>query len=107
MASAPTCPEVYLAPADIARTLGNHPSASVRWMRRGALLSDGRRLFLRFVRLPGGYRVKPEWLDEFLATLTADRQGESAPIEVAPVRLSPQRRRELGAVDRDLAANRF
>jgi hypothetical protein len=75
MAPAETDPRVYLAPADIAQTHGIHPSAVVRWMRRGAILSNGSRLYLRFVRLPGGYRIKPEWLDEFLAALTADRQG--------------------------------
>jgi hypothetical protein len=73
------CPETYLTPAYIARTLGNHPSAAVRWMRRGALLSDGSRLFLRYVALPGGYRVKQEWLDEFLETLTADRSRAGKP----------------------------
>jgi hypothetical protein len=43
-------------------------------MRRGALLLDGSPLFLRYIALPGGYRVKQEWLDEFLDVLTADRQ---------------------------------
>jgi hypothetical protein len=84
MATVQTSPESYLAPADISRILGNHPSAPVRWMRRGTVLSDGTRLFLRFVRLPGGYRVKPEWLDEFLAALTADRhRGTDAPGDLA------------------------
>jgi hypothetical protein len=77
MVTTETCPEIYLSPADISRTLGNHPSAAVRWMRRGAVLSNGDRLFLRFVRLPGGYRVKPEWLDAFLAALTEDRSAKA------------------------------
>jgi hypothetical protein len=74
MSTTEVCPEKYLSPADIARTLGNHPSAAVRWMRRGVLLAAGSRLFLRYVALPGGYRVKQEWLDEFLESLTLDRQ---------------------------------
>jgi hypothetical protein len=74
MATIETRPKLYLAPADIARELDRHPSAVVRWMRQGAILSDGTRLFLRFVRLPGGYRVRPEWLNEFLSGLTADRK---------------------------------
>ncbi len=103
--------EVYLTPAQIGQRLNVHPSAPVRWMRRGKVLSDGTRRYLEYLALPGGYRVKPEWLDVFLEALTADRQradeigGESEP--TSRPRLSTRRRAELERVDATLAAEGF
>jgi hypothetical protein len=57
----------------IARLLDCHPSAPLRWIARGSLLSTGERLRLRGVRAPGGWRVRREDLAAFLDTLTADR----------------------------------
>jgi hypothetical protein len=57
----------------IARLLDCHPSAPLRWIAQGSLLSTGERLRLRAVRTPGGWRVRREDLDAFLSTLTADR----------------------------------
>ncbi len=45
-------------------------------MRRGVLLSDNTRRILQHVCTPGGYRVKPEWLDAFLECIAADRAGK-------------------------------
>jgi hypothetical protein len=101
--------KAYLAPADIARRLNNHPSAAIRWITRGAVLSNGQRLKLRALRSPGGWLVKPEWLDEFLQSLTEDRQlagDESASPRPRP-RLSAQRRAELERVDRALASEGY
>jgi hypothetical protein len=66
-------PEILLSPSHIARILNCHPSAPVRWIQGGSLLSSGVRLKLQAVRTPGGWRVRREWLDQFLAALTADR----------------------------------
>jgi hypothetical protein len=72
-----------LTPVVIARTHDCHPSAVVRWIQKGTPLSTGSRLRLAAVRTPGGWRVKPEDLDQFLEALTADRlrpgKDEAAP----------------------------
>jgi hypothetical protein len=62
-----------LTPGAIARELGVHPSAPLRWIQRGALLSSGDRVKLTALRTPGGWRVRREDLDQFLRVLTADR----------------------------------
>ena len=72
---ADTAPERLLAPVDIARSLQVSPSAPLRWLTRGVLLADGSRLKLRSIRLPGSYRVRPEWLDAFLQAVADDRAG--------------------------------
>ena len=75
MATAYAGSQASLTTNEIARQKSVHPSAVVRWMRRGAVLANGTRVFLRYERLPGGYRVKPEWLEEFLEALAANRSG--------------------------------
>lgn len=79
-----------LTATEIARAKHVHPSAVVRWMLKGAPLSDGNRLFLRFYKLPGEYRIKPEWLEEFIERLTADRQQPETTAEAKP---GPKRQR--------------
>jgi hypothetical protein len=74
--STPQSPaEIHDSPTDIARRLSNHPSAPIRWITKGTVLSNGQRLKLQAVRTPGGWRIRRDWLDAFLAALTADRQG--------------------------------
>jgi hypothetical protein len=72
-----------LTPVVIARTHDCHPSAVVRWIQKGTPLSTGSRLRLAAVRTPGGWRVRPEDLEQFLEVLTADRlcpgKDEAAP----------------------------
>jgi hypothetical protein len=101
--------EAYLTPAQIARQLNVHPSAPVRWMRRGKVLSDGTRRYLEYLAIPGGYRVSASALDEFLAALTSDRmQGDNADDRPAPrSRLSTRRKQELARVDATLAREGF
>ncbi len=65
----------YISPSDIARVLQVHPSAPVRWMRRGAVLSDGSRVRLQHLRLPGGFRTTQEWLDSFLRAVADGRSS--------------------------------
>jgi hypothetical protein len=73
-----TALERLLAPVDIARIVQVSSSAPLRWLTRGVLLSDGSRLKLKSIRLPGSYRVKPVWLDAFLERLAEDRIGDAA-----------------------------
>src|SRR4051794_16301610 len=63
----------YLTTNDIARLLSKHPSAVVRWILRGTLLSNGERRRLQALRSPGGWLIAEEWLDNFLDAITADR----------------------------------
>jgi hypothetical protein len=73
---ADTASERLLAPTEIARQLQVSPSAILRWLTRGVQMADGSRLRLRSIRLPGSYRVRPEWLDEFLERVGSDRAGK-------------------------------
>jgi hypothetical protein len=66
-------PKQYISPSDIAHSLQVHPSAPVRWMTRGSLLTGGSRVFLKSIRLPGGFRTTQEWLDEFLRVVADDK----------------------------------
>jgi hypothetical protein len=66
-------PPTLLTPVTIARTHDCHPSAVVRWIQKGTPLSTGSRLRLAAIRTPGGWRVRPEDLEQFLEALTADR----------------------------------
>jgi len=88
--------------AQIAHELGCHPSAPARWVLRGVLLSDGTRMKLEAVALPGSWRVTREALDRFLATLTADRMA-STPAASAPIKRVRSARSEQ--VHADLVAN--
>jgi hypothetical protein len=90
--------------AEHARNLGKHPSALIRWIRRGRRLSDGRTIRLAAVYTPGGYRVTEAALAEFFGAITRDRLGDAAP---APIETTPERARRLATVDRELAAAGF
>jgi hypothetical protein len=108
MATVETCsPE--LTTADIAKQRDNHPSAAIRWITRGACLRNGNRIKLRAIRTPGGWRVRQEWLDEFLAVLTNDRQEPDSVLVGERTRrgLSLMRRAQLDRVDRALAAEGY
>lgn len=94
--------ETYLTPSDIAQELKLDPSAPVRWMRKGILFSDESRRILQHIRVPGGYRVKRAWLDEFLHAVTEDRAGRAAP----PVP-KPARSQRIQRLDAALAAAGF
>jgi len=78
--------EVLLTPADIARKLQLDPSAPIRWCRKGVSLAGGVRLILQHVCTPGGYRVKPEWLDSFLERIADDRAGRPKVERKAPIK---------------------
>jgi hypothetical protein len=67
--------DAYLSPGDIAQLLQVHPSAPVRWCRKGVVLSDDTKLYPEFVCTPGGYRIKRSALDAFLEAIKADRAG--------------------------------
>jgi len=85
MATADTS-ELYRTPIEIARELRLDPSAPVRWLKKGVLMSDGSRLRLRHLCVPGGYRVKQEWLDEFFQAIADDRAGRGKLNRTPPVK---------------------
>jgi hypothetical protein len=76
--------EPFLIPSDVARQLCVHPSAVIRWMNRGTLRPDGSRIRLQHIKLPGSYRIKQRWVDEYLEALASDRQGASKTPEAKP-----------------------
>src|SRR5262249_30392190 len=75
-----------LKPVEAGQRCRVGPPAVVRWMRRGVLLRDGSRLFMKHICVPGGSRFRPEWLDEFLAAIAADRMSDHA----VPAQSSPK-----------------
>jgi hypothetical protein len=96
--------EKYISPRDIARTLNIHPSAPVRWMRRGTALSDGSRVCLKHLRLPGGFRTTQAWLDAFLARIADDRADKTGnPVEAS----RPARTARVQEMNSRLAAEGF
>jgi len=81
----PAVQDDRLTPAHIAREFDKHPSAPVRWIQKGALLSTGERVRLKALSTPGGWRVRREDLDQFLEILTADRLRPSTSAEPKPI----------------------
>ncbi len=80
----PAVQDNRLTPVQIAREFEKHPSAPVRWIQKGALLSTGERVRLKAVSTPSGWRVRREDLDRFLEAVTADRLRSDAPAEPKP-----------------------
>jgi hypothetical protein len=99
----------YLTTAQIAHLLSKHPSAVIRWVLHGKLLSTGQRLKLQAIRDPAGWRVAPEWLDTFLQAITADRLGEpvQAPTESGEIRSPTKRQRDHERAKRELQSSGF
>ena len=95
--------ETLLIPSDVANLLGVHPSAIIRWMTRGTLLRNGTRLRLQHIKLPGSYRIKRQWLDEYLEALATDRQGA----DDAPAPKPTRRSQHSALVNAELAAAGF
>ncbi len=81
--------ETYLTPTEIAHELRLDPSAPVRWLKKGVLLSDNVRLQLQHLCTPGGYRIKRAWLDAFLAAIADDRANKPK-VERKPPAKSPR-----------------
>jgi hypothetical protein len=102
MGAVQTGPPALLTPVVIARTHDCHPSAVVRWIQKGTPLSTGSRLRLAAVRTPGGWRVRPEDLEDFLEALTADRLRPGGE-ETAP-KATPKSER-IAAMNARLRAN--
>lgn len=101
--------ETYETPTQLAHRLGKHPSAPVRWLTKGAMLSTGQRLKLQAVRTPGGWLIRRDWCNAFLAALTADRQGgidRAGEVAGGSNRKAADRRR-LAALDAGLAQAGF
>src|SRR4051812_45513222 len=96
-------PERRSTVSEIAHELGCHPSAPVRWIQRGAVLSTGERVKLRAIATPGGWRIRREDLDAFLEVLTADRQRPEAAAESRPT----PKAAHVASMRAGLAANGF
>jgi hypothetical protein len=96
--------EKYISPSDIAHTLQIHPSAPVRWMRRGTVLADGSRVCLKHLRLPGGFRTTQSWLDAFLQAVADDKAGKPVAMPETP---KPARSERIDRMHVALAAAGF
>jgi hypothetical protein len=62
--------------AELANDLDLTPAALKRWIHQGVNLKDGSRLRLAATKFPGGWRISPPKLREFLDRLTADWLGD-------------------------------
>jgi hypothetical protein len=103
----PTAPLVdWLTPSIIAYELTLHPSAPVRWIQQGILLTSGERLRLDATRSPGGWRVKREDLNRFLEAITTDRLSPPEP-PLPSRRLGGPRRAYLARIDDALNKSGF
>jgi hypothetical protein len=100
-------PDTYFSPNDIAHAYKKHPSAPIRWITRGVLLSTGQRLRLQAIRTPGSWLVREDWLAAFIAALTADRQTGPDETTAPRMRQSTKQRAELERVDRALVEAGF
>jgi hypothetical protein len=97
----------YLSTNDIAQMLSKHPSAVVRWILRGTLLSSGDRRKLQALRGPGGWLVTQEWLDSFLSDITADRMGQADSGQDNMIPTPVARRRSHDQAEKELARAGF
>src|SRR5262249_5706760 len=70
-----------------------------RWRSRGFQLSDGPCLRLMAIREPGRWVTTDEWLDEFLAAITRDRNSQSIAV---PARPTQARRRSAEQIEQEL-----
>ncbi len=68
----------------VARKKKTHPTTPWRWIRRGVVLSDGRRIRLAAHKVGGTWRVTQQALDEFIAATTAASMPEDADFYDAP-----------------------
>jgi Helix-turn-helix domain len=78
--------EPLLTTSQVAHILGTHPSACVRWIQKGTLLSSGARMRLEAVATPGGWRIRRSSLDAFLSALTDDRTDRPTAAATVPAR---------------------
>jgi hypothetical protein len=77
---------IYLRPSQAAKCWPHdgrppHPAKIVRNIVRGVALKSapGRRRTLRAIRDSQGWLTTAEWIEEFIAALTADRLGAQVP----------------------------
>lgn len=99
--------EKDLSPTEAAFRQDVHPATIGRWIRLGAKARDGSHIRLKATRRPGGWRIAPRDLDDFLARLTDAALGEpagpeSVGAEPATIIMPAGRRRELDRVDREI-----
>jgi hypothetical protein len=83
-----------------------NPATLFRWIRDGVMLPGGERLHLRATRTGGKWSTRVEWLEEFLATLTAAHTPGAAPPETRPPsrREAERRSRKAGRKLQELGA---
>lgn len=84
----------FLSAGDISARLGVATCTITRWCAAGVALRNGGRLRLRATAVGGRWRVEPADLDRFLADLTADKTGETAPrnAKAKPFCAAPRRK---------------
>lgn len=47
-----------------------YPTTVTKWILHGVCITGGKRIYLKGVRLPSGWRTTAAWVDEFLDALT-------------------------------------
>jgi hypothetical protein len=97
---------IYRSFSEVVQRLGRdcqgrliHVGTVHRWRSRGFLLSDGTCQKLVAIREPGRWVTTDEWLDEFLAAITRDRDRQSI---TAPARPTEARRRSAEQIEQEL-----
>ena len=108
--AAPTATTKYLTLPQVAGQLPAgrtgkpaYSSTIARWIIHGVRITGGRRVMLRGVRLPGGWRTRQEWVDAFLEELTRASLEEGRRPKADPLD-TPMRRFEIEQEQKTLAA---
>ncbi len=65
--------------AATARQVGVAPTTVWRWVRQGAQTLNGEKVRLKATKWPGGWRIDPADLEQFLVALNCDEQPETTP----------------------------
>lgn len=83
----------------VAKQLGVSYAQANAWIVNGAATENGR-LKLRAVKIGSRWKVKPEWIVEFVDATTAAAQPKSATTVVVPTAPAPSAPRAASSSDR-------
>jgi hypothetical protein len=63
-----------------------YPTTVTKWILYGVKITGGHTVYLKGIRLPGGWRTTAAWVDEFLETLTRASLEEARKPKADPAR---------------------